>query len=166
MLLLLTAWLGATSSVSLATARDVDAVADDYLDAIQAQDWERMASFLTEASVYQDFTMEYFDREPIDLLGAEAIVDFWRSSSEESGTSEIRYDIVDRFTAGPCVVLTLRLHARVSGKYWGLSEPEVELAGDIITFLRIKDGRVTRHHDYVNYPQGTKQIEALKQQRR
>lgn len=150
------------SPLPLTAQEEVNVVADDYLEAVQAQDWEAMAGFLTEASVYQDFTMEYYDREAVDLVGRDAIVEFWRTSSEDSGTSEIHYDVEKRFTAGPCVVLTLALRVRVSGEFFGVPKSEIELTGDLITFLRIEDGKVTHHVDYVNYGQVAPQIEALK----
>ena len=143
-------------------ASDPDTIADEYLAAVQAQKWKAMAEFLTDVSVYQDFTMEYFDRDAIDLVGAEAIVEFWRTSSEGAGTQDIRYDVQKRFTAGPNVVLDIEVTVRNRGEDWDLEVDEFEVSGTLITFLRIQDGKVVHHIDFVDYAASFGQIEALR----
>ena len=137
----------------------VEKISDDYLASIQAQDWERMGSLLSDASRYEDFTMEFFDRPPIQLTGREAIVEFWRTSSEDSGTSSIHYDVVRRIVAGPMVILDLRGRVTVSGHYWELERDEITLEFDQISTLRILDGVVVHHVDHVDYADGMRQID-------
>ena len=141
---------------------EAEDVATAYLRAIQDQDWDAMKSFLDADSHYQDFTMEYFDRDAIDLRGPEAIVGFWESSSEQSGTSEIRYVVEKKMVAGPAILLDLALHVRVSGSFWNVDQPEVVLDSRVVTFLRIEDGIVTHHIDFADYADAMEKIDALR----
>ena len=143
-------------------ASDPDAIADEYLEAIQTQHWTRMAALLAEGAVYQDFTMQHFGSAAIDLEGVEAIIGFWRSSSEDSGTSSIRYDVRKRFTAGPTVVLDIEANVVVSGEYWEVPLPEVEASGTLIVYLEIKEGKVEHHIDFVDYAAAMRRIEEQK----
>jgi len=142
-----------------AEADDVAAVAEAYLECIEDQDWERMGGLLTGTSRYEDFTMEFFDRPPIQLDGRDAIVEFWRSSSEDSGTSEIDYEIVRRIVAGPMAILDLRGRVTVAGRFWELKAEEITFEFDQITTLRIVEGRVVHHVDHVDYADGMRQVE-------
>lgn len=117
---------------------------------------------LTERSHYEDVTMEFFDRPAIDLTGRSAIVDFWRTSSVDSGTSKIDYEVLKRFVAGPTVILDLRGRVTVAGEYWGLKSESITLVFDQITVLRIVDGMVSHHVDHVDYAAGMAQIEELR----
>ena len=139
---------------------EVEDTATAYMHAIQNQDWERMVELLDATAIYQDFTMEYFGRDAIDLVGADAIVDFWRTSSEDSGTSEIRYVVNERFVAGPAVVYIMSINERVSGAYWNVDKPEIELRGKLVTFVRVENAKITHHIDFTDYASAMAQIEA------
>lgn len=133
-------------------APDVDAVADAYLGAIQAQDWDAMATFLTDTSSYQDFTAAYFGQGAVDLVGSEAIAGFWRDSAEASGTTEIRYEVVKRFVAGPCVVIDFVVHVRARAASWRIAGGgDVEFSATLVTFLRVEDDKIVHHQDHVDY---------------
>ena len=139
---------------------EVEDTATAYMHAIQNQDWERMVELLDATAIYQDFTMEYFGRDAIDLVGADAIVDFWRTSSEDSGTSEIRYVVNEKFVAGPAVVYIMSITERVSGAYWSVDKPEIELRGRLVTFVRVENARITHHIDFTDYASAMAQIES------
>lgn len=154
----------ATGSVidGVLSSGDVADVATAYLRAIQDQDWNRMRSFLDASSRYQDFTMEFFDRDAIDLTGVDAITSFWRQSSEDSGTSEIRYVVERSFTAGPAVVIDMSIFVRVSGAYWNVDQDAIDLRSRLVTFLRIEEGVVTHHIDFTDYADAMAQVDALR----
>ena len=139
-------------------ADSVDATAEAYFAAIQAQDWQKMATFLDADSHYQDFTMEHFDRPRIDLRGGEAIVEFWRTASEDSGTSDIRLDFDERFVAGPNLFLLGHSEVKTEGAAWGLPVESLDTRFPQITHLRIEEGRVTYHADHVDYGTAERQI--------
>ena len=137
-----------------------DGIADAYLEAIQRQDWGSMEALLAPDARYQDFTMEFFGRDAVDLEGRDAIVQFWRDSSESSGTSRIVYEPKSGFTVGPAVIRDVVARVTVSGAYWKSERPTVEASGRITMFLRVSNGQVTHHFDFVDYAEATRQIEA------
>ncbi|MEM8930781.1 MAG: nuclear transport factor 2 family protein, partial [Acidobacteriota bacterium] len=78
-----TPWLAedtADDASTEAVAATLLDIAERYLDAVQASDWQGMATYLADDAHYQDYSMEHFDREMIDLRGSDAIIEFWRSS--------------------------------------------------------------------------------------
>jgi predicted ester cyclase len=141
---------------------DVDRIADRYLDAVAAQDWDEMRVLLAPEAVYIDRTMQYFDRETIDLVGTEAILGFWRQASEDSDTREIQFDVRSRFRAGPVVVYELTTSVRVSGAYWGIDREELPFSASQVTILEVVDGRVTRHEDHVDYGEVMRQLDGFR----
>ena len=109
-------------SCGAAIACEKDSVARQYLAAIDAMDWEAMEAHLADDAVYTDPTMIHFDRDAIDLAGAEAIVEFWRSSSKSSGTSEIRYTVASCFETAGYHAVNLDIVVTVSGAFWNVAK--------------------------------------------
>lgn len=64
------------------SADTLEAQSRAYLEAVWTADWEEMAGYLTDASIYQDFTMTYFDIDAIDLIGRDSIVAFYRNAND------------------------------------------------------------------------------------
>ena len=128
-----------------------DSVALRYLDAIEKMQWQRMRSLLANDARYTDPTMIYFDRDAIDIRGAEGSVAFWRSSSEGSGTSQINYETTACFETAGYYMVNLDIEIVVSGRFWNVNRPEIALPGNVLSVIRVVDGRVLEHHDYVEY---------------
>ncbi len=141
-----------------ADGEEISVVAERYLAAIQSQNWETMQTMLAADARYRDFSMEHFGTPMIDLRGPEAIVGFWRESSNDSGTVSIRLDLPDRFVAGPNLVLRGHSQVRVRGSAWDLPLELIETRFPLITHLRIVDGKVTHHVDHVDYAAAERQI--------
>lgn len=127
------------------------ALALRYLDAIENRQWQRMRSLLAVDARYTDPTMIYFDRDAIEISGAEDIVAFWRSSSEDSGTSQIRYQTTACFETAGYHVVNLDIEITVSGRFWNVNKPEIVLPGEVVSVVRVVDDRVVEHRDYVEY---------------
>ena len=132
-------------------ACDDSSVAMRYLAAIDAMDWETMAALLAEDAHYSDPTMIHFDRPAIDLQGRDAITEFWRSSSEGSGTSDIAYEVTQCFETAGYHMVSLDIAITVSGAYWNVNREQIVLPGKVISVIRVNAGLVTEHHDYVGY---------------
>jgi hypothetical protein len=150
-----------TAHLALAEERTPAAVADRYLAAISASDWEAMRALLAEEAHYEDRTMALFERGAVDLHGADAIVDFWRTSADGAGSSAVRFERRGGFVAGPVVVLELRVHVDNDGAAWGM--PGVQFTGemDLVTLVQVHDGRVVWHMDAADYAAAQQQVEAL-----
>jgi hypothetical protein len=145
-----------------AQACEEGSVALRYLGAIQAMDWSAMEALLDPAARYQDPTMAYFDRPPIDLAGSEAIVDFWRSSSEESGSSAIRYTVTDCFETAGYTTISYDILVDVAGSYWNVNQQSISIPGRVVSVLRTTEDSVVLHIDYVDYAGAEAWIDELR----
>lgn len=144
------------------TAADINTVADAYLAAVEAQDYAEMHELLAENALYEDPTMQFFQHPGIELRGPDAIVGFWHDSTEQTG-AEIRYQVTERFTAGPVVVYTVDASVRVNAEFWKIPGTEqVDVAARLVMLIEIHDGRVTRHVDMADYAEIMRQVEVLR----
>lgn len=141
-----------------------DSVAIRYLSAIDDMNWVQMNSLLSEDAHYTDPTMIYYDRSAIDLTGREDIVAFWRSASEDSGTSDIGYTVTACFETAGYHMVNLDIAITVSGKFWNVHKDEIVMPGKVISLIRVQDDTVIEHHDFVGYA-GTESVIAELQQR-
>jgi hypothetical protein len=140
-----------------------DALALRYLDAIENMQWQRMRSFLATDARYTDPTMIYFGRDAIDIRGGDGIVAFWRSSSEDSGTSQISYETTACFETAGYHVVNLDISITVGGRFWNVNRPEIVLPGKVLSVIRVVDGRVVEHHDYVEYSNADRVVAELQE---
>jgi ketosteroid isomerase-like protein len=137
------------SGASLAC--DSSSVAIRYLNAIDDMDWQEMSALLSESAHYTDPTMTYYERPAIDLTGRERIVEFWRSSSEDSGTSDISYTVTQCFETAGYHMVNLDIAITVSGEFWNVDKDVILIPGKVVSVIRIDDGKVSEHHDFVGY---------------
>ncbi len=137
-------------------------VAVQYLKLIEAMDWQAMHERLADDARYFDPTMVHYDRPAIDLSGPDDIVDFWKSSSSESGTSSISYAYTHCFETAGYHVIRYDIAVEASGRFWGLKQDRVTIPGQVTSVIRIVNDKVAEHHDYVDYAGADRFIEALK----
>jgi hypothetical protein len=123
-----------------------------------------MASLLDTGASYVDPTMAHFNREPVELIGRKSIVDFWRTSSQESSSQDIRYELKRCFTSGGLAVLTLELSISVSGAFWNVAKDRIDLHGYQTTVLGIEGAVVTSVIDYVDYAGVESYVDQLRAQ--
>lgn len=140
-----------------------DSLALRYLDAIETMQWQRMRSLLANDARYTDPTMIYFDRDAIDIRGAEEIVAFWRSSSEDSGTSQIGYETTACFETAGYHMVNLDIKIVAAGSFWNVNKPEIILPGKVLSVIRVVDGYVVEHHDYVEYSNAGRVVAELQE---
>lgn len=131
-----------------------------YLEAVWAADWETMAGYLTDDSIYQDFTMTYFGIDEIDLIGRDSIVAFYRNANDGSGVLEVRNEIVYHFVAGNTVTYELDTFVRAEGETWGAPGQEITATFRVISFVQMDAGRVVRHLDFADYEEVSRQVAA------
>jgi hypothetical protein len=134
-----------------AQACDEASVAIRYLTAIDDMNWQEMTALLAESAHYTDPTMAYYDRPEIDLRGRDRIVEFWRSSSEDSGTSDISYTVTQCFETAGYHMVNLDIAITVAGEFWNVDKDEILLPGKVVSVIRVDDGEVIEHHDFVGY---------------
>jgi len=132
-------------------ACDGASVALRYLEAIDAMNWPLMRDLLAPSAHYTDPTMTFYERPAIDLTGRDAIVEFWRSSSEDSGTSDIRYTVTGCFETAGYHMINLDILITVSGEFWNVNKDKIQVPGELMSVIRVERGKVTEHLDYVGY---------------
>ena len=114
-------------------------------------DWDAMKETLHVDARYYDPTMTFYDRDAIDLKGPDAIVEFWKSSSVDSGTEKIDYTYRECFDTAGYHVVHYDLTVTVSGTFWNVNKETVEISGSVTSIIRIVDDKVIEHQDYVDY---------------
>lgn len=159
--------LVAGASVVYGSDAELDdlAVARGYLEALYRFDFDDVRGRLHEDAVFDDPTSVAIGApSPWHVEGRDDIVRFFRDSS--AGTREAGFEVVHAFAAAGNVVLTLRYRANVDGA--PLGHPGVPLEIDVraTTIIGVRDGRVDRHVDYVDYPALLRQVEEQIAQRR
>ena len=130
----------------------------DYLDALIVEDHERAAPYLTAESRYQDFTIEAFGRDMVDLKGGPAILKYWKESAQAAGTVEARFDADRHFVAGPNVYFIGVGRVTNLGSSLGLPQKHVQFSFTQISHVRMQDGKVTYHADHVDYADAFEQM--------
>lgn len=151
------------SAPDMVNACSKDALALRYLNTIETMQWQHMRSLLAIDARYTDPTMIYFDRDAIDIQGADGIVAFWRSSSEDSGTSQISYEKTACFETAGYHMVNLDIKITVAGSFWNVNKPEIVLPGKVLSVIRVMDGRVVEHHDYVEYSNADRVVAELQE---
>ena len=141
------------ASMLLAMASQAGACTEEdpshrYLVMIQSQDWDGMRGMLTADARYYDPTMTYFDRPAVDLTGPKPIVAFWQSATDDSGTTDIRYIVDDCFQTGEYRTYNLDLAVDIAGATWGVDRDSVTITGNLVSVIRVVDGRIAEHVDY------------------
>lgn len=145
-------------------ACEPESIVTRYLTAIDDMKWEQMRSYLADDAIYIDPTMTHFEQPAIDLEGADNIVEFWRSSSENSGTSNIDYTTTSCFQTAGYYVVNLDVSASVSGAYWNVDKDVIDLSGRVVSILRLRGDLVIEHHDYVEYAALDAEVERLREE--
>ena len=150
------------------TDESLQSQAEEYLESVWAADWETMGSYLTEESIYQDFTMTYFGGVEIDLIGRDSIVTFYKGASDGARVEEVTNEILYKFVAGNSVVYELNTTVRLDGAFGEAPGTKVTATFRVITFIQLEQGKVIRHIDFSDYKdamgQVAAQVEASKQE--
>ena len=61
-------------------------------------------------------------------------------------------------------MVNLDIAITVSGKFWNVNKDEIVMPGKVISVIRVEEGSVTEHHDFVGYAGAETVIEELQKQ--
>ena len=139
-----------------------DSPARNWVESVESQDWERMMELLAPAATYDDPTVVHFGQDEIALEGREAVVEFWKKTSEEIGARNIDYDITRCFESGGITVLTMKLSMTMSGVYWNIDKESIDLTGEGTTVVTNRPEGIVAVVDYFDYAGTLTQIEHLR----
>lgn len=148
----------------LASACGEGSPAYSWVESAESQDWTRMQALLTPDATYDDPTVVHLDQEAIALVGREAIIEFWRETSEELGASNIDYEVTRCFESGGITVLTMTFSITMNGSYWNINTESIDLTGVGTTVITNRPEGIVAVVDYVDYAGIQTQIERLRLQ--
>ena len=131
-----------------------------YLELVLLERFEDAAAYLTPASQYQNFSVEFFGRDKVDVKGSEAIMAYWREASKASATVEVRFEANDFFVAGPNVYFIGTTFVTNEGRGWGVNMDLLEFTFTQVSQVRMVDGKVTYHADHLDYAEAFEQLKA------
>ncbi|MEO1079387.1 MAG: nuclear transport factor 2 family protein [Pseudomonadota bacterium] len=135
-----------------------------YLNVIEAMDWSTMQQLLAPDARYLDPTMIYFDRPAIDIHGAENIVAFWRRESNGSATQKLEFNYrACAVTAGYHMIL-YEVVGTTAGATWNVNKAEVTITGTVASIIRVDEGAIIEHRDYVDYESAIASVDRLRDQ--
>ena len=140
---------------------ELERIAMDYLETLEAMDWERQKTFYTEESVFEDPTSEVFG-EPWHFVGPEEISGFWRASAESAGTLSIDNTYRKVFVTGSRVVAAIDARVRNDAANLGFPGEIFEGTIHVVSVLEIRDGKIVHHLDHADYAEALRVIEAFK----
>ncbi len=141
-----------------------DSHAHNWVESVESQDWARMTALLAPAATYDDPTVVHFGQDAIALEGREAVVEFFRKSSEEVGARNIDYEITRCFESGGITVLTMTLSIDVSGDYWNINKESINLTGEGTTVVTNRPEGIVAVVDYFDYAGMLTQLERFRSQ--
>ena len=136
-------------------------IALEYLGALADADWEKQKTFYTDESVFEDPTADLFG-EPWHFRGAAEITEFWRTSYESSGTLGAVNTFDRVFVNGSRVILVYDARVRFDGHQVGFPGEQLEGTIQGVSVLRIEDGKVLHHLDFVDYAGAQRDLEAMR----
>ncbi|WP_421784692.1 nuclear transport factor 2 family protein [Hyphobacterium sp.] len=134
-------------TVSVANADDRQ-VADAWLEAYQAQDFEAMGALLNESSRFIDptsFGREGFDG-PIDWMGPDAIL----SGIRAWGVTHAQYHFDDVFTSPGRVIYRGSIDVT-----YGTEDTRYSYNFPITTIITVESDHIAEHRDYTDYDGAT-----------
>lgn len=149
--LLVAAFACASASAQSETVPPTNSeVGRHYLDAMYSFDFAELEKSLHVDAVFEDPTSVAVVPDVVwRFNGREAILDFVRESSE--GIVEADYQVLSEFSTGEFVVFNIDYSGVFDGEMMGMPDRVFSIRVPAVTILRIQDGLVIHHADYVNY---------------
>jgi hypothetical protein len=122
----------------------------DYLDTVYRFDFAAQATFYTPESVFEDHTVDILGQS-WHFTGPEEIVDFFRGTLPDTELL-VRVDIQDAFVVADRVHFYVHYYNAGDGTPLGYPGTQMEVVARGFTILRIVEGKVLHHLDYIDYP--------------
>ncbi|WP_300530584.1 nuclear transport factor 2 family protein [Maricaulis sp.] len=138
-------------------AQDADAdIARAYLDAYSALDTERMGELLANEAIFSDRGSFTIEGGPYHYEGRDAILAAIAGFRDDNGLTEIAYDIAMQHEASGQAVYAAEVEARWARPDGGFTV----WTGNVVTSVRIENGKVIEHLDMPDYRGGRMSYQA------
>lgn len=155
LLLLATLLLAGQALVPTADHPSLD-VAERYLAAYAALDFDRLGAFWTDATVWSDPTGAEIGASPEPVRGAQAIRAHLEAATR--GVEELELEIDERFRSAGHVVSVGTLRYTLDGAAVGAPGKRVPFELRTVIVLEVQGGRVVRHTDYADFTRWREQL--------
>jgi ketosteroid isomerase-like protein len=121
-----------------------------YLNALYAFNYSELGNLLDTNAIFEDPTAVVMSPDMTwRFEGRDAILDFVRQTSASIVSAE--YRVLSEFSTGEFVVFNMEYSTVFDGEMLGTPGQELSVELPAVTILRIQDGLVIRHTDYVDY---------------
>lgn len=147
--LCITLFFSTTATAQTQVRADAVAVGQEYLEALYEADDDRLARLTTEDLLFVDDTSAALPSGPWRFEGREAVFEFFRGSVEHVDSSG--FEIERAFSAGSQVVFEVVYLSQGDAAPFGSPGTPIELRVPAVTVLELRNGRVAKHHDHVDY---------------
>lgn len=133
------------------------AVAERYLAAYEALDFDRLLTFWTDDSVWQDPTGAEIGASPAPVRGATAIRDHLLAAT--NGIEAVEFDLPERFHSGGQVVNIGTFRYTLDGTALGAPGKRARFEMRTVIVLEVRDGKVLSHTDYADFSDWQEQLQ-------
>ena len=123
------------------TERSVAEIGDAYLALYSAGKIDQLAPWLTDQSEFQDPT--------VHAIGAKQIIE--QLKGVFAMISELRFEVANKYLSGvDRVVQQGTVHFTLAGEALGVPDKSFKITLPFIVILRIAEGKVVHHADYLD----------------
>jgi ketosteroid isomerase-like protein len=127
-----------------------------YLEHLYGSELEALEEITSDDLLFHDATSSVFPGGPWRYEGRAQVLDFFRRSIQ--GVESQSFEVLRRFTSGEQTVLELTYRTRGDGAALGYPGVILKLEVPAVTVIRVRDGLVVEHEDFVDYPTMMKQV--------
>ncbi len=134
--------------------------AKNYLTYLYNQDFEKLEKLMSNEMVFDDPTAIAFSGKAWKYEGKANILKFFKRSSQGTNSG---FEIKEVFKTGEYVIFSLFYKGELDGSFFGIKDKKIILSAiPATTIIRVRNGLVIGHTDYVNYEELLKQVESQK----
>lgn len=136
-------------------------IAESYLKALYAFDFETVRSLLAPDATFRDPTGDALAGTEISYRGRDAIISGFEASART--LRDAHFEVRSGFDSGEYVVLNLIYRFEVNSEAFGGAEAWIPVAMPAVTILRIVNGKIQEHLDHGDYDEFMEQVEGFHQ---
>lgn len=137
--------------------QQVEEIAKQYFAKYLAQEYEAMLPLMATDAIFEDPTMSLFGA-PFRKEGADAIVQWLLEVG--SGVEKVEFLIDHEFVTGSYLVMEGVYRTTSWGTAIGYPDLHLTVEHRGVTTLKVVDGKVASHHDWIDYEEMWRQIDA------
>lgn len=123
-------------------------IATQYYHALYSGDYAAVRELAVPEMVFEDPSAPPEFNLPAELHDLESFLSFMQANLQ----AEAEVNIKQSYVSNHRVVLQLEMRGRIPGARVGLGQGMVAYRTEGVSILQVRDQRVVRHTDYIDYP--------------